>query len=150
MIVNNFGGFGGTWEDYCDKTYPEGAVDKDGKSLREKCRKWGVFEPWTLVGKAERGLPVTWSAIKTAASDVAATAQEVFTPVSDPAPVATSPGAPSAVPYTAGRRTPGAFQPLPGAYVVGEDIASAVKGISAPMVLGVLAGAAGLYYFLKK
>lgn len=100
MIVNNFAGFGafgGDWEDYCDRTYPVDAVGDDGKLLRPKCRAGGFFAPWTIVGKAERGLPVSWTAVKNAAAGVAASAKEVMTPapVPDVAPTAPSSTAPA-------------------------------------------------------
>lgn len=65
---SDFGAFAGTWEDWCDKTYPE--TDPQ----REKCKKCPVKvpivgtcltpAPWTIVGKAARGIgePMTGGA----------------------------------------------------------------------------------------
>lgn len=155
MIVQNFGrlgAFGGEWEDWCDREYPADAKNSEGKLVRELCKKAGIFAPWTIIGKAERGLPVTWTNVKNAASEVAATAQQVFTPdtsatveVSTPATAGAGPG-PVLVskpfrpaPYTA---NPAVYAPPPSTF--------ASSGLSTGVILGGVAAAAALFYLLKK
>jgi len=49
-------GFGDAWTDWCDQRYGPSGSQPDAGAL-PKCKVTGFFAPWTIFGRAERGLP---------------------------------------------------------------------------------------------
>lgn len=51
MIIQDYYGFGGTWENWCDNKFAN-----DSSNLA-KCKAWAPFPPWTDLGALMRGIP---------------------------------------------------------------------------------------------
>jgi hypothetical protein len=123
--------------DHCKTTYPPD-VTAEQTALYWKCMEKGWTAPWTVAGKAARGLPIDWAK---AAKDVASGAKESFTKAKDfvtggkkPAAAAPAPAAPAPAPAAA---APAATKPASGGLIATmrkqqEAIATMVKPPAAP------------------
>lgn len=89
MIVDNFGAFGGEWEDWCASKF--GNDPTNLAKCNSKPMGFVTLPPWTDVGALQRGIPKPGSVIV-----------DTFGPQADSASIAPPPSAPSSSSSSAG------------------------------------------------